>query len=120
MSAFENSSAASEKGDTQATPFVTKIGSVTVTHTKPSSEPQADFEYCQPCDPPATNEQTSDDSEDEKEEKEVKVAPVDRIITPKDVTTIDDNDDYVYVVGTQGNKVTRLHNLENMTKLKVV
>ena len=95
---------------------------MTVTHTKPSTgQPPANFEYlCQPCEnPPAAQQEASDDSDDEKEDDESKVPPVERNITPKDVMEISDDDDYIYIVGTQGKKVTRLHNLENMTKLKV-
>lgn len=134
MSAFEKAPDSSENereevqqngqhDEAQVAPFVTKIGAVTVTHTKPSSEPPANFDYlCQPCEnPPVTECQdgVSDDSADEDEEKEEKIPPVERNITPKDVATITDDDEFIYIVGTQGNKVTRLHNLENMTKLKV-
>lgn len=107
-----------------STPFVTKIGAVTVAHTKPSAEPPADFEYlCQPCEgPPATQEPSSDESGDDEDKDEdiSKIPPVERNVSPKDVVDVTDDDDFIYVVGTQGKKVTRLHNLENMTKLKVI
>lgn len=113
-----------QEEEAQVAPFITKIGAVTVTHTKPSTDPPANFEYlCQPCENPSvvstSQQEASDDSGDDDNEKEDYVPPVERNITPKDVTQIGDDDEYIYVVGTQGKKVTRLHDIENMTKLKV-
>jgi protein phosphatase 1 regulatory subunit 7 len=129
MSAFEKvpdetqvsedvSQRVSERGSEQSAPFITKIGAVTVAHSKPSTDsPPKDFDYCLPCENPPTATSDDTDSDDEGVSEE-KLPPVERNITPRDVTEIEDTDEVVYVVGTQGSKVTRLHNLENMTNLQ--
>lgn len=81
--------------------------------------------FCQPCGSDtlasASGDVCSDDSDGEKEsEDQLSLPPVERNICPKDVSTIDDDDDSIFIVGTHGNKVTRLSNLENMNKLKVL
>lgn len=45
--------------------------------------------------------------------------PVDRIVVPKDITDIADEDDIVYIIGTKDGKVTKIAGLEKLTKLKV-
>ena len=67
-------------------------------------------QFCEPC------EVKEDDISDE----EV-VRPVDRIVTPKDVLpSIEEDDETIYIVGTQTEKVTRIIGLESMINLKVV
>ena len=46
------------------------------------------------------------------------IAPVDRLIIPSDICTISDEDEYIYIVGTQSGKVTKIDGLQNMTKLE--
>ena len=46
------------------------------------------------------------------------VAPIDRIIIPSDIVDINENDDYIFIVGTQGSKVTKIGGIENMPNLK--
>ena len=47
------------------------------------------------------------------------VPPAERIIFPKDVAQFNDEDEVICIVGTRGEKVTRISGLESMTKLKV-
>jgi protein phosphatase 1 regulatory subunit 7 len=51
-------------------------------------------------------------------EKDKDVAPIDRIIIPSDVVDIKEDDEAIYVVGTRGEKVTKIRGLEKMSKLK--
>ena len=117
-----------EEDGVEVAPFVTKVGSVTVTHQKPSTEPPTDFEFCQPCSSNSvedvnkqeeSDDESDKDDNDDKKVNEMDLPPAQRNITPKDVSQVNDDDEVIYIVGTQGNKVTRLHNIENMTKLKV-
>ena len=45
------------------------------------------------------------------------IAPVDRLIIPSDICHIGDDDEYIYIVGTQSGKVTKIDGLQNMTRL---
>ncbi len=45
------------------------------------------------------------------------IAPVDRIIIPSDICPIGNEDEYIYIVGTQSGKVTKIDGLQDMTKL---
>jgi hypothetical protein len=47
------------------------------------------------------------------------VPPIERIITPRDVTDIQESDEVVYILGTKDNKVTCIRGLEGIHKLKV-
>ena len=53
-------------------------------------------------------------------EEEQIIPPVDRIITPRDVTDINAYDDIIYVIGTRGEKVTKIRHLEEKVNLKVM
>lgn len=53
------------------------------------------------------------------EYKESLVAPVDRILFPKDISDIKDDDEMVYIIGTKDGKVTKMGGFENMKNLKV-
>ena len=68
-----------------------------------------------------SNTNNSDDEIEESEEKEPYVAPIDRLITPKDVqTTITNEEEFIYVIGTRGAKVTSLIGLEDCHQLKEI
>jgi hypothetical protein len=54
------------------------------------------------------------DSEDEE------VPPVDRIICPGDVVDLEPSMETIYIVGTRGEKVTKISGLEGMVELKVI
>ena len=58
--------------------------------------------------------------EDFEIESESKIAPIDRIVIPKDVVSFSEEDESIHVVGTRGGKVTKIAGLENMNKLKVI
>lgn len=49
---------------------------------------------------------------------ERKPGPAERLLYPKDVIQVNDDDEVVYVVGTKDGKVTRIEGLENMRKIK--
>lgn len=51
--------------------------------------------------------------------KAVLLPPVERIVCPRDITDIGDEDESIYIVGTREGKVTRIRGLERSTKLKV-
>jgi hypothetical protein len=50
---------------------------------------------------------------------EKEVPPVERVILPRDVSDINDDDESVYIIGTKDGKVTMIDGLEHMKKLKV-
>lgn len=70
-------------------------------------------EFCKPCEIPAPKHNDDHSSDEE-------VRPVDRIVLPKDVVEINDEDESVFIIGTRDEKVTRLQGLENMLNLKVI
>lgn len=47
------------------------------------------------------------------------IAPVDRIVLPKDVADIRDEDETIYIIGTKEGKVTKIDGIQHMTQLKV-
>jgi len=49
---------------------------------------------------------------------ERKPGPAERLLYPKDVIDVNDDDEMVYVIGTKDGKVTRIEGLENMRKIK--
>ena len=61
-----------------------------------------------------------ENDEDFEIESESKIAPIDRIVIPKDVVSFSEEDESIHVVGTRGGKVTKIAGLENMNKLKVI
>ena len=50
---------------------------------------------------------------------EKEVPPVERVILPRDVADINDDDESVYIIGTKDGKVTMIDGLDHMKKLKV-
>lgn len=48
-----------------------------------------------------------------------KLPPVERVVLPRDVVEIHDEDETVYVVGTRDGKVTVIDGLDHMKNLKV-
>lgn len=51
--------------------------------------------------------------------KAMLLPPVERIICPRDITDIGDEDESICIVGTREGKVTKIRGLERSTKLKV-
>lgn len=51
--------------------------------------------------------------------KAVLLPPVERIVCPRDIADIGDEDESICIVGTREGKVTRIRGLERSTKLKV-
>ena len=47
------------------------------------------------------------------------VPPTDRVVVPGDIVDINNDDDYLYIIGTKDGKVTRIEGLQNMKNLKV-
>ncbi len=56
---------------------------------------------------------------DEDEDSVNDIAPVDRIVFPLDIVNISPTDETLQIVGTRGEKVTRLGKLESVPNLKV-
>lgn len=50
---------------------------------------------------------------------EKEVPPVERVVLPKDVADINDEDESIYIIGTRDGKVTMIDGLDHMKKLKV-
>ena len=50
--------------------------------------------------------------------EEERKGPANRLVIPSDVSTFEENDEYIYIVGTKDGKVTKIDGLEKMTKLK--
>jgi len=74
---------------------------------------EAGFEpMCAPC-------VTVDTSQLSEQRDEAYVPPIERIITPRDVTDIQDSDETIYIIGTKDNKVTCIRGLERNRQLKV-
>ena len=48
------------------------------------------------------------------------VAPIDRLIIPSDICPIADDEEIIYIVGTQSGKVTKIDGLQNMTRLDIL
>jgi hypothetical protein len=46
-------------------------------------------------------------------------APVNRVVLPRDVIEIKTTDESIYIVGTRGQKVTKIWGLNGMANLKV-
>ena len=47
------------------------------------------------------------------------IPPVERVVVPGDVIELHPNMDTIYIVGTRGEKVTKIAGMEKMTNLKV-
>jgi hypothetical protein len=65
--------------------------------------PSEEAIYCGDCDP----------------EQQEKLPPVERVVRPKDVVEIKEDDESVYVIGTRDGKVTVIDGLDDMKVLKV-
>jgi hypothetical protein len=58
-------------------------------------------------------------AEDDSGGEEPLAGPADRDVIPADVVSLDTVDEVLFVVGTQGGKVTRIAGLEGLSQLKV-
>ena len=65
------------------------------------------------------NHDHSHDEHDEHDVDDEDVPPVKRIVIPGDVIELEPNMDTIYIVGTRGEKVTKIAGLDGMVNLKV-
>jgi len=72
-------------------------------------------EFCVEC---STADEVSPENLDSDNDEQY-IPPAERIVTPSDAASFEDDDDNIYIVGTRGCKVTKIAGLENMRKLKV-
>jgi len=75
-------------------------------------------EFCGECSTEPNNIGKIDVHDNESDGEEI-LAPIDRIVIPSDVVTINEDEEFVYVVGTRDGKVTRISGLDTMNNIKV-
>jgi len=83
---------------------------VSVDETSPSDSPKG-VTVCGDCAVTSSSEKDPD--------KASLLPPIERIVYPRDITDIGDEDESICIVGTREGKVTRIQGLERNTKLKV-
>lgn len=69
---------------------------------------------CGDCSDPSQSIQINEDEH----EQEQQVPPIERLIIPSDVIEINENDEFIIIVGTKGEKVTKISGLEKNQSLR--
>lgn len=119
MSSFETSD--TNEGKVTPIPSTETIQSLMV-----NDKDETNNEFCAPCFPVIIDEEGKNDLDasysvlkftpNEVEEKPK--GPIHRIVIPADVVDIKPDDERIYIIGTRGEKVTKIMGLEGMLNLK--